>query len=206
MRKYILMFAVLWGHSVYAQTQEMEQLKLNMQKLAQLKLMLSQAKQGYQSLQNGYNAVRDAAKGNYDLHRNYLDGLLQVNDKVKHAPALKRMMDNSTLIAKEFREWYSKALTLGVFKARDLSAIKESYQQVVDRMSENLEELQLLLLPGSLRMSDAERITAIEMLSGKTDQQLTALRQYINEQTAIAADRVQNEKDKQRLLQLYGLH
>jgi len=55
-------------------------------------------------------------------------------------------------------------------------------------------------------MSDAERITAIEMLSGKTDQQLTALRQYINEQTAIAADRVQNEKDKQRLLQLYGLH
>jgi len=79
MKIYLWLIGLLWVGVLSAQKQEMEQLQLNMEKLVQLRLMLQQAKQGYQLLQNGYTAVRDAARGNYDLHKSYLDGLLQMH-------------------------------------------------------------------------------------------------------------------------------
>lgn len=189
-----------------AQFQDLEQLKLNLEKLAQLKLMLTQAKQGYQTLQNGYNTVRDAARGNYDLHKNYLDGLMQVSGQVKTTPALKRFMDNSTLTQKEYRQWYSRVSSLNLFTPPELSAIEQTYQQINGILSDYLDQLQAILTPAKLRMSDGERVEAIEVLAGKSDEQLAALRQLIKEQTAIAAGRAQGKKDIEAIRRLYGLH
>lgn len=189
-----------------AQFQDLEQLKLNLEKLAQLKLMLTQAKQGYQTLQNGYNTVRDAARGNYDLHKSYLDGLMQVSGQVKTTPALKRFMDNSTLTQKEYRQWYSKVQRLNLFTPQELSAIEQTYQQINGILSDHLDQLQAILAPAKLRMSDGERVEAIEVLAGKSDEQLAALRQLIKEQTTIAAGRAQGKKDIEAMRRLYGLH
>jgi hypothetical protein len=189
-----------------AQIQELEQLKLDLEKLVQFKLMLSQAKQGYQTLQNGYNAVRDAAKGNYNLHKNYLDELLQVSVQVRNAPALKRFMDNGVLVQKEYRQWYNRLQPLGLFKAQELMAIEQSYQQITSRQSEDLEQLQMILGSSKLRMSDGERIAAIEVLAGKSDEELAALRKLIQEQSEVAAGRAQSKKDVEAIRRLYGVH
>lgn len=191
---------------VHAQVQELEQLKLNLEKLVQLKLMLSQAKQGYQTLQNGYNNVRDAAKGNYDLHKGYLDGLLQVSAQVKNAPALKRLLNNHALIPKEYRGWYNQVQKMGLFKLGELTAIQERYRSIETEITGQLDQLQLILVSGNLRMSDGERLAAIELLAGKSDEQVITLRQLINEQTAIAAGRAQDKKNTEAVRRLYGVH
>lgn len=202
----IIVFLVARCISGQAQIQEIEQLKINLEKLVQLKLMLSQAKQGYQTLQNGYNAVRDAAKGNYNLHKNYLDGLLQVSPQVRNAPALKRLLDNNVFAPTEYRGWYNQVLKLGVFKPVELTSIQERYRFIETGLTDQIEQLQSILSSGKLRMSDGERVAAIEVLAVKSDEQLIALRQLINEQTAIAAGRVQDKKDVEAIRRLYGVH
>lgn len=197
---------VFFCFRIHAQSQELEQLRLDLEKLVQFKLILSQMKQGYQTLQNGYNAVRDAAKGNYHLHSSYLNGLWKVNASVKNAPALKRIIDNHTILSKEYRVWFSRVRAMGVFKAAELSVIQDSCRQMIAVLSDHLDQLQILLTPGQLRMSDGERMAAIEVLAEKSDQLLVALRRFTSEQTAIAAGRIQNEKDRQAMLRLYGLH
>ncbi len=191
---------------IHAQVQELEQLKLDLEKLVQLKLMLSQAARGYQTLQNGYNAVRDAAKGNYNLHKNYLDGLLQVSAQVRNTPALKRVLNNNALVPKEYRVWYNQVLPLSLFKPVELTSIQERYRLIETALNEQLDQLELLLGPGKLRMSDGERVALIEVLADKSDEQLTALRQLIKEYTAIAAGRAQNKKDVEAVRRLYGLY
>lgn len=206
MKNYLFIMLCFLGLAACAQNQEIEQLKLNLEKLAQLKLMLSQAKQGYQTLQRGYNAVRDVAKGNYDLHKAYLDGLFEVSAPVRSAPALKRLLDNRTLAEKEYQNWYRQLTSLGLLKAQELFAIQAKYQQIAGDFSEGMDELRLLLMSGKLRMSDAERIAAIETLAGKSDELLAALRGLIKEQTSVVAAKAVRQRDKQAILQLYGLH
>ncbi len=189
-----------------AQVQELEQLKLDLEKLVQMKLMLSQASRGYQTLQNGYNAIRDAAKGNYNLHKNYLDGLLQVSAPVRNAPALRRLLDNNALAPKEYRGWYNHVQNLGLFHPSELTIIQERYRAIEAALAEQVEQVQSILASGTLRMSDGERIAAIEVLAGKSDEQLIILKQLIKEQTVIAAGRAQDKRDIESIKKMYGVH
>lgn len=206
MKNYLWLIGLLWVGALSAQKQEMEQLQLNMEKLVQLRLMLQQAKQGYQLLQNGYNAVRDAARGNYDLHKNYLDGLLLVSSEVRHAPAVKRITDNCALVQKEYQLWLIQMQGIGATKFSEIGAWRVNYRHMTQEMEAMLEQLALLLSAGGLRMSEGERLAAIERLAVSSDQQLLGLRQFIKEQTVLVAGRVQQEKDRQAILRLYGLH
>lgn len=206
MRNYLWLIALLWVGVSSAQKQEMEQLQLNMGKLVQLKLMLQQAKQGYQLLQNGYNAVRDAARGNYDLHKSYLDGLLQVSGRVRDAPTVNRITGNWFQVQKEYRQWLTQMQGIGAGKFPEIATWKEHFQQVTYDMGDMLDQLGLLLASGVLRMSEGERLAAIEKLAVASDQQLLDLRQFIKEQTVFVAGKVQREKDREAILRLYGLH
>ncbi|MCA6450131.1 MAG: hypothetical protein IM584_02310 [Chitinophagaceae bacterium] len=206
MKIYLWLIGLLWVGVLSAQKQEMEQLQLNMEKLVQLRLMLQQAKQGYQLLQNGYTAVRDAARGNYDLHKSYLDGLLQVSEQVRNAPAVKRITANWVKAQKEYRDWLTKMQGMGAGRFMELSLWNQRYQQVAYEMGVVLDQLGVLLAPGGLRMSEGERIASIERLAVVSDQPLLGLRQFIKEQTVLVAGKVQQEKDRQAMLRLYGLH
>lgn len=206
MKNYLWLIALLWVGISSAQKQEMEQLQLNIEKLVQLKLMLQQAKQGYQLLQNGYTAVRDAARGNYDLHKSYLDGLLQVSGQVRNAPAVKRITANWVQVQKEYRDWLTQMQGMGAGRFMEMALWKERFQQVTDEMGNVLDQLGVLLAAGGLRMGEGERIASIERLAVVSDQQLLGLQQFIREQTVLVAGKVQQEKDKQAILRLYGLH
>ncbi|MGY4383932.1 preprotein translocase subunit YajC [Pedobacter sp. UYP24] len=56
-----------------AQSTEVQQLLLNVEKLSQLKNILSDMKKGYTIVTNGYNAVKNISQGNFSLHEVFLE-------------------------------------------------------------------------------------------------------------------------------------
>jgi hypothetical protein len=77
-------FFTLQARVSKAQGQEMQQLLLNIEKLTQLKSILSDMKTGYQVYQRGYSTISSISQGNFNLHDVYLNGLLQINPAVKN--------------------------------------------------------------------------------------------------------------------------
>ena len=66
-----------------AQSFEVQQLILDVEKLSQLKNIYSDLVKGYEILSEGYNAVSDISQGNFDLHKLFLDGLLKASPVVQ---------------------------------------------------------------------------------------------------------------------------
>jgi hypothetical protein len=64
----IILIGMVFPYRISAQSQEMQQLILNIEKLAQFKQILADMKKGYQILNGGYKAVKDLSKGNFNLH------------------------------------------------------------------------------------------------------------------------------------------
>ena len=188
-----------------AQAQELEQLKLNLEKLVQLKLMLARAKEGYQILQKGYNGVRDAAKGNFDLHKKQLDLLLVVSDNVRASSAIQKSLNNYGRMEQEARDWMQRSRLLGLFTSKEMEEMNQDFLLVVAQGKDDKETLSLVLSDGMLRMSDAERLSLIEMLSSNSDQYLMIVRQKVKAQTGIAVARAQVNKDRDAIRRLYGL-
>lgn len=205
-KKQLLVFGfLLFGAlRLEAQAQELEQLKLNLEKLLQLKLMLARAKQGYQVLQNGYNAVRDVAKGNFDLHKQAMDRLLMVSGQVKQMPAIQKMQSDRTAVQKEFEGWLRHVQVAKVFNAVELSQIRERYSAYTDMLLEDQAQVQLVVNPGVLRMNDAERMDVITRLSENSIATCEKVRKLIQDQSLVALKMIQHKKDREAMLRIYG--
>lgn len=206
MKRILVIIAMLvFRVSAFSQVQELEQLKINLEKLLQLKMMLAQAKQGYQTLSNGFNAVRDATKGNFDLHKRQFDQLLMVSEKVRSSPALLRSSRNYENMDQELVNWMILVRSLGLFAPKELDEMNKEFLLVTTQSKDDQQVLSMLLRDGALRMSDGERLSLMEMIASNSNQNLEAVRKKIKIQTAMAANRAQLKKDRNAIRRLYGL-
>ncbi|PRY02761.1 hypothetical protein CLV24_14714, partial [Pontibacter ummariensis] len=67
----------------------------------------------------------------------------------------------------------------------------------------HLDELTLILTAGELRMSDAERITAIDRIFTETEDKLVFLRHFNRQASLLAIQRAKERQDVQTMQDLY---
>lgn len=205
MKKFGLLFLLLsFSRIVFCQAQDIEQLKLDLEKLVQMKTMLSNMYNGYTTLSNGYNQITSLAKDNFDLHKNYLDQLLQVANPVRNYPLVQAILELQATISNEGNTAYMSYVKSGLFRTNELQAFKNRLDQTKAAVFKQLNHLQLVLTPGSLRMSDQERMGAIDRIDKDVGDVLVSIRAMIKEQNDIAAARAQQKKDNNAMKAWYG--
>ncbi len=203
--KTILMLIVccsLWG-SVVGQTQEMEQLKLNIAKLAQLRLQLSQAKQGYQMLVRSYQQLHDVSKGNYEVHKQQLDALWQVSSLISQSPSVSLFKRLAASLDSLLQQWLIPLKSAKVFTNEERSVLEDRlapYRKEIDALSQRQ---QLLLMPEKLQLREAERFSLLQQVTKQAFECLENAKKEIQQQQLIWVQRKQGARDRKMIQQLY---
>jgi hypothetical protein len=184
---------------VHAQAAEVEQLLLNVEKLAQLKQILADIKKGIQITTNGYNTVKNIAEGNFNLHQLFLDKLLQISPTVKNYYKVVEIIQMEiTLIKstkKSFKEFdYSSMLRMG-----ETNYVERVYQNLLNKSLENLDDLTQVLTATALRMSDEERLARIDEIHASMKEKSTFLQQFNSQVSGLIFQR-KSEKTQIDLL------
>lgn len=189
-----------------AQSDEIQQLILNYQKLAQLKSILQNMKKGYDIINKGYNTVKDLSNGNFKLHDAFLNGLLQVNPSVKNYKRVADIIHYQSMIVQEYKAAYNGFSKDKHFRPDDLSYLSTVYSNLFNKSLDNLDELTLVVTASRLRMSDAERLQAIDRIFQDTESKLLFLRSFNNRVSGVAAYRAKLTIDNSRTKRVYGLN
>lgn len=147
-----------------AQSAEIQQLILNLEKLSQLKSILSNMKKGYEVVSKGYSTIKDLSEGNYKLHQAFLDGLLAVNPELRRYRKVADIVRYQAEILSEYKSAFTRIRQGGRFTGQELDYLSKVYGNLLKGSLENLDELTMVLTAGELRMSDQERILAIDRL------------------------------------------
>lgn len=207
--KFLLVLAALTGlaidHPCYGQVQEMQQLLLDIEKLTQLKSILADMKTGYQIYEQGYGTISGLSKGNFNLHQVYLDGLLAVNPAVGKYGRVAEILSQEASLVSEYKRSLAGFRTSGSFNAGELSYISDVYSRLASESIDNLEELTNVLAAGKLRMSDADRLKAIDRIYLNSTDRLQFLRQFNRQGISLSLQRSHDRQDTQSLQKLYGL-
>src|SRR5882762_8709999 len=93
---------------VKAQSDDMVQLILDIEKLTQLKGILTDMKTGYDILNGGYNQVKSIADGNFNLHSTFLNGLLMVSPAIANYGGVADIVLKQGYIVTEYQHYYSQ--------------------------------------------------------------------------------------------------
>lgn len=189
--------------SVKAQTAEVTQLVLNIEKLDQLRKILQELKDGYEILFKGYSTIRDLSKGNFKLHEAFLDGLLQVSPAVKNYSRVQGIIKCQLAIIKEYKSAYQKLSDSGSFSADELDYIAGVYSRLGAQSLKNLDALTTVLTAKKLRASDDERLGLIDGIYQDMSDQLSFLRHFNSNAGLLAAQRNAEKADAALTKALY---
>ena len=125
-------FSISWVN-VTAQSTEVQQLILNVEKLAQFKKILSNMKKGYEIVSTGYNTIKDISKGNFNLHDAFLSALLQVSPTVKKYKRVADILTCQTQIVKEYKVAFRRFNSSNLFNVSELNYMSNVYSNLFSK-------------------------------------------------------------------------
>ena len=188
----------------HAQAEEAEQLALDIEKLVQFKQILSDLKKGYEILFGGYTTIKNIAEGNFNLHKLFLDGLLEVTPAVQNYKRIADIVNYQLQIVKEYKAALKNFNADGNFNADELEYIATVYSNLIDGSLKNLDALAIVITAGKARMSDDERISAINRIFRDMEDKLSFLRWFNNSATVLSVQRSKERNDVRTMKQVYG--
>lgn len=188
-----------------AQAAELQQLVLDIEKLAQLKKILSNMKTGFDIVSKGYGTIKNLSEGNFNLHEAFLDGLFIVNPKLRKYQRVVDIIRYQTELLKEYKAAFHEFKSSGKFTPEEITYLGNVYSNLFDRSLQNLDELTLVLTDSKLRMSDDERLSAIDRIYKEMQDKLSFLRSFNQRTKALEQQRTRKQQNASQLEQLYNL-
>jgi len=208
------LFAFLFGIVVwlvtyqksYAQANELAQLALNIEKLAQFKQILTDLKKGYEIVSSGYGTIKDISEGNFNIHKVFLDGLMEVSPAVKKYYKIAQIADYQIELAKQYKAAYKKFAASNQFSSKEINYISAVYKNLINQSLENLDELINVTTAGKLRMSDADRIKAIDRIYDEMEDKLTFLKEFNQDTNLMLLGRLKESHEVTELKRIHGIN
>lgn len=199
----IMFVGLLFPFRVNAQVQEMQQLILNIEKLAQFRQILKDMKKGYEILSGGYNTVKDLSKGNFSLHETFLDALMQVSPTVRKYRRIGDIVNYQMLLVKEYKSAFNRFRDSKNFNPEEIAYLERVYNNLFKQSLRNLDELTSVITANKMRMSDDERLACIDKIYADMQDKLLFLRNFNNNTAVLALQRAKEGNDTQSMRTIY---
>jgi archaellum component FlaC len=187
------------------QATELAQLALNIEKLAQFKQILSDLKKGYEILSGGYNTIKNLSKGNFELHKVFLDGLSEVSPAVKNYHRVAGIIDLQMKLMHENNVSLHRLRAAGRLLPAEITYVSNVYDGLLIESLKNIEDLLTIITAAKLRMSDDERLDAIDQLYASIEDKLVFARSFNAQASMLSFQRSRAVSESQKLKQNYGL-
>jgi DNA repair ATPase RecN len=202
----IVLFTFPMANKASAQKDEIAQLLLNVEKLAQFKQILSDMKKGYKILNGGYNTIKDLSKGNFSLHKTFLDALMEVSPTVKNYKRVADIINYQVILVKEYKSSFNRFKRDTNFNQQELAYLGRVYENLFKQSLNNLDDLVTIITANKLRMSDDERLKAIDKIFDDMQDKLLFLRHFNNNTTVLAVQRAKERNDANTMRLVYGIN
>lgn len=201
----IFICCLLLSTGASAQSSDLTQLVLDIEKLTQLKGILSDMKAGYDIANGGYNQVKSIANGNFNVHATFLNGLMAISPGVANYGRIADILLQQANLVVEYKRYQREFHDSGSFNADELAYMANVYTTLLQESLQNLSRLTDILAAGKLRMSDAERLKAIDKIYADSSDQSAFLKSFDRQGVMLSLQRSKDRNDTQTLKQLYQI-
>jgi hypothetical protein len=178
------------------------QVKYLMQQIAALSTCESSLKQGYHIVSGELSSIKNFSGSEYSLHQGYYNSLSQVNPLVKNSTDMTAIQSEQQSIISQF----NAINNLSGLSAAEQAYIQNVAQNLMSECNKDLEELQAVLTPGKLVMSDDERIKRINKVTASIKDKYVFSCSFCTKVRVLAVQRVNDSNSTSTLQKLYGIN
>lgn len=189
----------------YSQSQEAQQLVLNYTKLQQLEAILDEMYRGYKILSKGYNTIKNISEGNFTIHDLFLNGLYKVNPTIRAYKRIPSIIQFQKFINAEYKRAYERFRHDPNLTLREIKYLENVYAYLIKQTLRNIDELVTIITATKLRMSDEERIAAIDRIYYDMESKIGFLKVFNNNTQAVAIHRARQQREINAMRKLFNV-
>lgn len=190
---------------VKAQAEEAEQLLLNWEKLSQLRKILRNMYNGYKIVVKGYTTIKDISEGNFNLHKTFLDGLMEVSPAVKKYRRVTAIIDYELRIVKSCKDAFAQFQQEKTLTVKEVVYLGKVYDNLLQHSLQNLEDLVTVITAGKFRMSDEERLKTIDAIFFRVEEQFAFLKDFNSGTLTLSRQREREQKELEIAKRIQGV-
>jgi hypothetical protein len=210
MKKLLVLYFFLFSGiamplALQGQSQEAVQLVLNYEKLLQLEEILDNMYKGYKILSDGYNTIKNIAEGNFNIHQAFLSGLYAVNPSVKNYVRVAKIVEYQQLLVQRYKKAWKTLSGNPYLTETEINHIEKVYSGLVEESLRSLDELLMVVTASKLRMSDEERLKAIDRIYYQVEDELMFLTDFNNSTQVLLLQRQADAYDADNTRKLYSV-
>lgn len=186
-------------------SQQSKQRKLMAEQIAQYELYLNGIKKGYQVAKTGLNTAHELKNGTFSLHDAYFNSLQHVNPLIRDSPKGKAIavMDGQTRkLMRDELAWQKQQDGL---TAKEMAYLQTVADNLVAQCQLDMDELLLVLTPGKLQLTDAQRLERLDAIYDRMKDKLAFAGSFTARCRKLALNRKQQQRDNTQMKKLYGI-
>jgi hypothetical protein len=109
-------------------------------------------------------------------------------------------------IVSQYKSALRQLKASGEFSNEEISYIQNVYSNLFNQSLKNLDVLATIVTAGKMRMSDDERLSAINNVWKETENQFSFLQHFNNQAKVLALQRAKEQNDISTMNQLYNVN
>lgn len=179
--------------------------KIMAEQIADLEIYQQALKKGYHIAESGLNTAHDLKNGTFGLHTAYFNSLEQVNPVVANDPKGKAILDLQSGLISLFDTEISWQQKEKLLKVNELDYLQDVYDNLLNECKKNIDELNLVLTPGKMQLTDQQRLDRLDHLYASMKDKYAFAGDFVAKCRKVALNRQQAIKEREQLKKLYGI-
>jgi hypothetical protein len=187
-------------------SQQSSKEKLMLTQIAELHIYASALKTGYTITEKGINTAHDLKNGTFSLHTAYFNSLEQVSPAVSGNPKGKAILDTRQKIVSQFTAEITWQQTQKLLHPDELAYLQKVYANLLKEAQKDLDELNQVLTPGQLQLTDQQRLQRLDHLYAGMKDKYVFTGSFTTKCRKVALARQQAKRENEQLKKLYGIN
>jgi len=180
-------------------SQKKTQQKYLLEQLAALKLYSGYLKKGYEISKSGLSFIKNASKGEFNLHDQFFSSLKTVSPEVLRSGTVVEILERQIFLRRIIQGIDARIKSFPV-QGDYLARVKNNLQQ---SCLDDLEELLLVLTSGKLEMGDEERLARIDKINMAMEEKEAFAQSFLHELIALERNKSREVEFLKRMGEWY---
>jgi hypothetical protein len=163
-------------------------------------------KKAYSATSNGLNTIHDLKNGSMTLNQTYFTSLQSVSPAVRNDPRIPAIGNLQHQVQRVFDDaisWQQSRQWLGT---DELANMKSVYSNLLVECNKELQELNMILSDGSVKMTDKQRIDRIDAIYKDMEVKSTFAQSFTHKAYELAVSRNTDRNSDKSIQTLYDLN
>jgi hypothetical protein len=186
--------------------QKKTQVKYLQQQIVALQVYIGYLKKGYEVVDKGLTTIGNIKDGDFNLHRDFFGTFKAVNPKIRNSVKVADIIACQIQIIRAYQSDFKRIKASGQFNSTEIDYIYKVFGKLLDETAENVEELITLITANQYEMKDDERLQRIDGIYSNMKSKYAMVRQFGNEATILAVQRLKERSDIEAIRSLNGIN